>query len=189
MYIRNMCLLKGSWNSFGMPLCPLGSLPPFFLCWRSRAADSQPASGSVAFLPTQSLMCCLDTCLSHSASVTNLFVVTSCVLEIHFCRAFPCYIWLDCLIYQQWSGFFPSFSLWAQFCSWGQADSCWCMHGVLLASERQGAGEDICLGRATKPRSGSSSVSCYWGEQKQSFPDVLLQTVSWDFWNLTVKCL
>lgn len=113
------------------------------------------------------------TCSSHPASITDLFVVTSCVLETHFCRAFPHSIWWGYLIYQQWSVFFPSFSLWAQFCSWGQADGCWCTHGVLLASERQGVGEDICLGRVTRPRLGSSSVSCHWGEQKPSFPDML----------------
>lgn len=61
-----------------MPLSPLGSLLPFFLCWHSKAADSQPASGPVAFLPTQSPMDGLFghlTCSSHFPSVTDWFVI------------------------------------------------------------------------------------------------------------------
>lgn len=95
IYILEACaLLKWSWNSFCMPLCPLGSLLPFFLCWHSRAADSQPTSGSAAFLPTQSLMHYLDESFSlyHWLVCFNILCVINIFLQgipsLHFIRLF-----------------------------------------------------------------------------------------------------
>lgn len=98
------------------------------------------------------------TCSSHSPSVTDLvFFDILCVINTFLQGLSSLYLisLFELSEIRCFLPFFLSFFLaLAQFCYWGWEESCWFLCRGLLASERHGVGEDICLGRVTRPRTG-----------------------------------